>query len=253
MEDKLRGLKKMVDEQALKSIHVSKTEEFKILSNLNKKTKQGNKLQYYISSIAALLLMSIIGYSFLNDLTGNPQKSNQASSVNGSSGNEPIVSENIFDAAPSTEDAKVVVSAAEQELIENMDSMGSLILSSYASIPFEKIKEIDIFSGEPKIETTKTSKNVILVKATFTNDVGGSITLMAKENKYGSVKGAIESLSSVYPDSLILSISGKDAIIYKSNGLTELLILEEKYVYSVSGGNDSSFLSSIAEQIVFSE
>lgn len=244
----------MVDEQALKGIHVSKTEELKILRNINKKTKQGNKLQYYISSIAALILMSIIGYSFLNDLTGNPQNSsNQTSSVNASSANEPIVSENIFDTTPSIGDAKVVYSVAEQELIENMDSMGSLILSSYASIPFEKIKELDIVSGEPKIETTKTSNNVILVKATFTNVEGDSITLMAKENKYGSVKGAIESLSSIYPDSLTLSISGKDAIIYKSNGLPEILILEEKYVYSVSGGNDSSVLSSIAEQIVFSE
>ncbi len=242
----------MVDEQALKGIHVSKTEELKILRNLNKKTKQGNKLQYYISSIAALLLMSIIGYSFLNDLTGKSQdSSNQTSSVN-ASGTRANVSENIFNSTPSNKDVTVTFSADEQELIKNIDGIKSLVLSSNAFIPLEKINDITKESGQPKIEATKNTNNVILVKATFPIVEEESVILTTEENKYGSAKNASEILSSAQPDAKPLSISGRDAFFIDINGESEVLIIDEKYVYSISGGS-SSVLSRIAEQIVFSE
>lgn len=244
----------MVDDQALKNIHVSRTEELKILGSLRTKTNHGNKLQYYFSAIAALILMSVIGYSFLNDLTGISQDSgNQASSVNASSGTEASVSKNIFHTTPTNEDVTVTFSASEQELIKNMNGIKSLVLSSHASIPLEKINDLTAGSSEPKIEATKNSDNVILVKATFPTVEGEPIILMTKENKYGSAKDAIESLSSLFSNAKILSISGKDAILYETNGKSEVFIMEEKYVYSISGGIDSSVLTSIAEQIMFSE
>lgn len=253
MEDKLRVFRKMVDEQALKGIHVSKTEELKILRNLNRKTKQGNKLQYYISSIAALLLMSIIGYSFLNDLTGRSDDSNnQTSSINASSGSNANVSGNIINSTPSNEDVTVTFSAAEQELIQNINGMKALVLSSNAFIPLEKINEISKESGQPKIEVTKNTNNVILVKATFPMVEEESVILKTEENKYGSAKNASETLSSGYPDAKPLSISGMDALLIATNGESEVLIFDEKYVYSISGAS-SSVLSGIAEQIVFSE
>lgn len=243
----------MVDEQALKGIHVSKTEELKILRNLNNKTKQGSKLQYYISSIAALLLMSIIGYSFLNDLTGKSQdSSNQTSSVNASSGTKANVSENIFDSTSSNKDVTVTFSVAEQELIKNINGIKSIVLSSNAFIPLEKINDITKESDQPKIEATKNSDNDILVKATFPIVEEEPVILTTKENKYGSEKNAIDTLKSVQPDAKSLSISGRDAFLIDTNGESEVLIIDEKYVYSIRG-ESSSVLSSIAEQIVFSE
>lgn len=243
----------MVDEQALKGIKVSKAEELKILGNLSTKTKQGNKLQYFISYTAALLLMGILGYSYLNDLTGDSQDiNNQPSTVNATLGTEASVGENVFDTKPSNEDVTVTFSVTEQDLIKNMDGIKSLILSSNAFIPLETINNLAVIKSEPKVEATKTSDGVILVKATFPIDEGDPIILMTKENKYGSVQDAIESISSVISNSKPLSISGRDAILYETNGNSEVLIIEEKIVYSISGGNDSSVLSSIAEQIVFS-
>jgi hypothetical protein len=254
VEDKLSGFRKMVDDQVLKSIYVSKIEERKILDSLRTNTNQGNRLQYYFGAIAALLLMGIIGYSFLNDLSGYSQDSdNQTSSVNGSSGTEASITKNIFDTTPSNEEVTVTFSAAEQELIREVNGIQSLVLSSHAFIPLEKMNDLTRGSSEPKIEATKNADNTILVKATFPIVEGDTIILMTKVNKYGSAKDAIESVNSLFPHAKTLSISGKDAILYETNGKSEVLILEEKYVYSISGGIDSSILTGIAEQIVFSE
>lgn len=251
MEDKLRGFRKTVDDQALKSIYVSRMEERKILDSLRTQTNQGNKLPYYFSAIAALLLMCIIGYSFLNDLNGKSQDSGNL--TNASSGTGISLSKNIFDTTLSNEDITVTFSAAEQELIKNMNGIQSLVLSSHAFIPLEKIIDLTAGSSKPKIEAIKNSDNFILVKATFPTVEGEPIILMTKENKYGSAKDAIKSLSSLFPNTKTLSISGKDAILYEISGKSEVLILEEKYVYSISGGIDSSILTNIAEQIMFSE
>lgn len=124
---------------------------------------------------------------------------------------------------------------------------------SHAFIPLEKINDLTAGSSKPKIEAIKNSDNFILVKATFPTVEGEPIILMTKENKYGSAKDAIESVSSLFPNTKTLSISGKDAILYETSGKSEVLILEEKYVYSISGGIDSSILTNIAEQIMFSE
>lgn len=197
--------------------------------------------------------MGILGYSYLNDLTGDSQDiNNQQSTVNATLETEASVSETVFDTKPSNEDVTVTFSVTEQDLIENMDGIKALIISSNAFIPLETINNLAVVKSEPKVEATKTSDSVILGKATFPIDEGEPIILMTKENKYGSIQDAIESISSVFPNSKKLSISGRDAILYETNGNSEVLIIEEKFVYSISGGNDSSVLTSIAEQIVFS-
>jgi hypothetical protein len=155
-----------------------------------------------------------------------------------------------FDSAPINGDRTITYTVSEQNLIEGNKFIP---LTTESTIPRDLSKEVTFISGKPEIEVTKNN-DLLLVKATYPVTNGQPIIVRATKNTYGSAQDAKEALELMYPKSEKISISNRDAILYNSgNGeSSELLIIEDKYLYLIKGDNNKSALIKVAEQINFS-
>lgn len=221
----------------------------KLISDMNKiqfKSKFTKPLGYVVrfSAMAAVLL---IGFMIVKQEIMVDPNSGSGSSTNAET-------EYPFDSAPIDGDANITISASEQNLIEGTNGNPLLSLTNESTIPRDLTEDIEFISGKPEIEATKIN-NLLLAKATYPLSNGESITVVANENTYGSIEKAKEALEQLNPNSEQITISNRDAILYNTGdeGSSELLILDDKYLYSVKGENNESALIKVAEQIHFSD
>ncbi|MGG3572193.1 DUF4367 domain-containing protein [Bacillus gobiensis] len=217
----------------------------KLIRDMNKrqpKSKFTNPLDYVLrfSAVATvLLIVFIIG---IQEIKLNHNSGSESSTDTGR--------EYPFDIEPINGDRLITFTVSEQNRIEGI----TIPLTNESTIPRDISKEVPFISGKPEIGVTKNNDDLILVKAAYPVTNGQPIVVKATENTYGSTQEAKEALGLMYPKSKKISIGNRDAILYNPGDgeSSELLIIEDKYLYLIKGEHNESALIKVAEQINFS-
>jgi hypothetical protein len=221
----------------------------KLIRDINKRQLKSRftDLLGYVLRVSAVATVLLLVYIIVNqEITLNHNSSSGSSTDTGR--------EYPFDSAPINGNRTITITASEQNLIEGKNGNPFLPLTNESNIPRDLSKVVTFISGEPKIEATKINDS-ILVKATFPVTNGQPIIVGATENTYGSTQAAIEAFDLIHPKSEKISISNRDAILYNCGDVesSELLIIEDKYLYLIKGERNKLALIKIAEQINFSK
>jgi hypothetical protein len=212
----------------------------KLITDINKQTYRAkfNKFIGHSVRIGALAAVLFIGFIFLSQNVKNEPFTNGGNNKEINQPELPI----------KNKDETIVFTAEEQNLIESSNVSKILTLTEEATISLDSIDSISTHIGKPEI-ITKKEKGKVLVNLLFPGDKG--LSIQSNINEQGSERLAYDSLIKEYPHYLpITSIYNYTAILIESdNQKSQLFIITDKFIYKISGSENTEDLITIAKLI----
>jgi len=159
----------------------------------------------------------------------------------------------IFEQPAQNKDVSVTFSREEQDLIEKGNSNQERFLTEEAVIPSTVILP-SIAGGEPEIVATKDQGRV-LASVTYPVKGGKPLSIETSINQRGSAEQAYNSFVKRYSGfSSLLTIGNHQAILInpdEADGRRQLILVSDRYIYSISGGESRNDVINMAESIHF--
>jgi hypothetical protein len=212
----------------------------KLITDLNKQSYRSkfNRFIGHSVRIGALAAVLFIGFIFLSQNVSHDPFTNVGN-------NEEI---NQSEIQIKNGDETIAFSSEEQNLIESYPAAKILTLTEEATISMDSIHSFLPNSGKPEI-IAKKEQGKVLVNLLYPGDKG--LTIQPKINEQDSVSLAFDSLIKNYPKYIpVTSIHNHSAILTESeNQTTHIFMVTDKFIYEISGSNNSDDLIKIAKQI----
>jgi hypothetical protein len=212
----------------------------KLITDINKQSSRSkfNRFIGHSVRIGALAAVLFIGFIFLF------QNVNDDSFTNGGNNKEL----NQTELQIKNRDETIVFSSEEQNLIESYHATKILTLTEEATISLDSIHSFLTNTGKPEI-IAKKEQGKVLANLLYPGDKG--LSIQPKINEQDSESLAYDSLIKEYPQYIpVTSIHNHSAILTESeNQTTYLFMVTEKFIYQISGSNNSEDLIKIAMQI----
>jgi hypothetical protein len=212
----------------------------KLITDINKQSYRA-KYNIFIGHsvrIGALAAVLFIGFIFLSQNVSNEPFTN--------GGNNKDI--NPTELQIKNKDESNVFSAEEQNLIESYNATKILTLTEEATISLDSINSISTNSGKPEIIAEK-EQGKVLVNLLYPGDKG--LSIQTNINEQGLESLAYDSLIKEHPKSIpVTSIHNHSAILIESeNQKSNLFMVTDKFIYEISGSENTEELIKIAELI----